>query len=201
MKAPPLEISRDDERATVARHSGATEVIAGPWRSPPKETQQRGGSLICRCARLRLHHLLASWHERIRERRRLRSLSALDDQLLRDIGFTRSELLQAGSKPFWCSGSASTEKSGGRVCEAKTISSKPCRIAYRAARSHLLLPVRISPQSPDEKRVFQDMTRSRPTPRLRTAASPLRYPRLALWVGMVVIPWTITAALCVAWFR
>jgi hypothetical protein len=44
------------------------------------------------------------------------------------------------------------------------------------------------------------MTRSELALRLRTTASPLDYFKLAVWIGMVVVPWTIIALICFAYF-
>ena len=48
-----------------------------------------------------LHRVLDRWSERIRSRRQMRNLAKLDDTLLDDLGFTRSQLVHEGSKPFW----------------------------------------------------------------------------------------------------
>ena len=42
--------------------------------------------------------LVLSWHERARQRRRLRSL---DDYMLRDIGLSRADVEGEADKPFW----------------------------------------------------------------------------------------------------
>ena len=39
-----------------------------------------------------------TWRDRARQRR---SLSQLDDRLLRDIGITRYDVLSEATKPFW----------------------------------------------------------------------------------------------------
>ncbi len=148
MKVPPFGNPRVDR----------ADVIAGPWRlQPSKQTPQRGETLIGRRTTLGLHRLLACWRERVRERRRLRSLSTLDDQLLRDIGFTRSELLHEASKPFWRAGAVPPEKDHG---DGKATACVPCRIVYRVTRSHLTLPVRLSLTPSSELRAFGDVTLS-----------------------------------------
>jgi uncharacterized protein YjiS (DUF1127 family) len=43
-------------------------------------------------------HLIATWIERVRQRR---ALAALDDRMLRDIGVTRAEAARETEKPFW----------------------------------------------------------------------------------------------------
>jgi uncharacterized protein YjiS (DUF1127 family) len=43
-------------------------------------------------------HLVLTWHERARQRRRLR---ALDDYMLRDIGLSRADVEGEADKPFW----------------------------------------------------------------------------------------------------
>lgn len=42
--------------------------------------------------------MLFAWHERARERR---ALSQLSDQMLHDIGVSRSEATQEAARPFW----------------------------------------------------------------------------------------------------
>lgn len=42
--------------------------------------------------------LVLTWHERTRQRRRLR---ALDDHMLRDIGLSRADVEGEAGKPFW----------------------------------------------------------------------------------------------------
>lgn len=113
-----------DGYATVDRHSGEMQVIAGLRRSPLNEMQQRAELFFGRRAMLRLRRLFAGWRERIRERRRLRGLATLDDQLLRDIGFTRSELLCEAAKPFWRAGRTQTKQSGDEMSGPTTASSR-----------------------------------------------------------------------------
>jgi uncharacterized protein YjiS (DUF1127 family) len=47
--------------------------------------------------------LLRTWAVRARQRR---ALAELDDQLLDDIGLTRSEARREAGKPFWSAGKA-----------------------------------------------------------------------------------------------
>ena len=47
---------------------------------------------------LRLALALLRWQETSSQRRRLLSL---DDRMLKDIGITRAEALQEGTRPFW----------------------------------------------------------------------------------------------------
>jgi uncharacterized protein YjiS (DUF1127 family) len=42
--------------------------------------------------------LILGWHERVRQRRHLRSL---DDYMLRDIGLSRADVEGEAGKPFW----------------------------------------------------------------------------------------------------
>ena len=42
--------------------------------------------------------ILSAWHERSHQRR---TLLALDDRMLKDIGISRAEARQEGRKPFW----------------------------------------------------------------------------------------------------
>ena len=42
--------------------------------------------------------LVLGWHERVRQRRHLRSL---DDYMLRDIGLSRADVEGEAGKPFW----------------------------------------------------------------------------------------------------
>ena len=46
----------------------------------------------------RLVQTLLLWHERARQRRHLQDLS---DDMLRDIGLTRADVLAETDKPFW----------------------------------------------------------------------------------------------------
>lgn len=45
-----------------------------------------------------LMHVLLRWLELAQQRRRL---LALDDRMLKDIGITRAEAMQEGTRPFW----------------------------------------------------------------------------------------------------
>ena len=45
--------------------------------------------------------LLKWWRERMRSRRQLRNLYALDDHILQDIGVTRAAFFWEAEKPFW----------------------------------------------------------------------------------------------------
>jgi uncharacterized protein YjiS (DUF1127 family) len=47
---------------------------------------------------VRLVLLVQIWQERAAERR---SLAALDDTALKDVGITRTEAMEEWSKPFW----------------------------------------------------------------------------------------------------
>jgi uncharacterized protein YjiS (DUF1127 family) len=42
--------------------------------------------------------LVLAWHERVRQRRHLRSL---DNHMLRDIGLSRADVEGEAAKPFW----------------------------------------------------------------------------------------------------
>jgi len=76
-----------DNDVAVDRCGGRSAIIAQQWRPrSPVEEQQCHESPIGRRAMLRLRGFLARRRERIRERWWPRSLSTLDDQLLRDIG-------------------------------------------------------------------------------------------------------------------
>jgi uncharacterized protein YjiS (DUF1127 family) len=129
MNASLSEKSQDD-CAAVDRHGG--------------KARRGAGSFFGGRAMLRLRRLLAGWRERIRERRRLRGLSTLDDRLLRDIGFTRSELRHRAAQPFWRAGSAQAEQSGGKIGGPTTIMCMCCRTVYRPARAGTPLPARLS---------------------------------------------------------
>jgi uncharacterized protein YjiS (DUF1127 family) len=52
-------------------------------------------------ALVRAVRLFVAWRNCVAERRQVRSLLALDDSLLRDIGVTRSELQFRASCAFW----------------------------------------------------------------------------------------------------
>ncbi len=73
----PTIITRHPNTVRVSRHFF---VATKPWR--PR----------------RLLALVLLWHERARQRDRLRQLDA---HALRDIGITREEALQESWKPFW----------------------------------------------------------------------------------------------------
>jgi uncharacterized protein YjiS (DUF1127 family) len=139
-----MKVPASDNPQIVTRAA----IIAGPWH-----LRRHGVPFIGRGATLRLQRLLACWRERVRERRRLRSLSALDDQLLRDIGFTRSELLHEALKPFWRAGAPPREK--GSI-EARAMADLPAHAVYRVTRSHLLLPVGLALASSGERRTLRD---------------------------------------------
>jgi uncharacterized protein YjiS (DUF1127 family) len=64
----------------------------GGWREAPRIVRRRRSPLIVLSARLR------RWRARVRERR---SLAAMDERLLRDIGITRLDRARECAKPFW----------------------------------------------------------------------------------------------------
>jgi uncharacterized protein YjiS (DUF1127 family) len=60
---------------------------------------QRAAAPITLRGRLnRLVQTLLLWHERARQRRHLQNLS---DDMLRDIGLSRADVLAEEAKPFW----------------------------------------------------------------------------------------------------
>jgi uncharacterized protein YjiS (DUF1127 family) len=65
---------------------------------------QHGGTAAIRLAEMlrragtRLVLALLRWQELAQQRRRLLSL---DDHMLKDIGLTRAEAMQEGTRPFW----------------------------------------------------------------------------------------------------
>jgi uncharacterized protein YjiS (DUF1127 family) len=69
------------------RTSQAT--VAGLTMRPRPRAAERVGRAV---------DLILAWHERARQRRRLRSL---DDYMLRDIGLSRADVEGEADKPFW----------------------------------------------------------------------------------------------------
>jgi uncharacterized protein YjiS (DUF1127 family) len=69
------------------RTSHAT--LAGLTASPRPLLVSRVGRVV---------DLVLIWHERVRQRRQLRSLST---HMLRDIGLSRADVEGEASKPFW----------------------------------------------------------------------------------------------------
>jgi uncharacterized protein YjiS (DUF1127 family) len=70
-------------------------------RSPGGGAVVGGAAALLRFLDNGLDHLverLFTWQRRIADRR---SLEALDDRMLRDIGITRAEVHHEVSKPFW----------------------------------------------------------------------------------------------------
>jgi uncharacterized protein YjiS (DUF1127 family) len=57
-----------------------------------------GPAAILRAAGARLVLALLQWHDVARQRRRL---LAMDDRMLKDIGITRADAWQEGTRPFW----------------------------------------------------------------------------------------------------
>jgi uncharacterized protein YjiS (DUF1127 family) len=144
-----------EESATADWCTPESSVIAGPWRLPtPKAAPQRPASRLGPHLTHRLHSLFIRWRERVRERRRLRGLSMLDEQLLLDIGFTRAELLHEAAKPFWRAGTVPPETGSGI---AGVIALAPCRAVYCVTRSQLSLPVRLPRTPPDLPQAITDL--------------------------------------------
>jgi uncharacterized protein YjiS (DUF1127 family) len=75
----------------------------------PGETELRGDAMLIRDGALpqllakflQATRVFALWRERIRRRRELRHLCALDDHILGDIGLARMQLFFEASKRFW----------------------------------------------------------------------------------------------------
>jgi uncharacterized protein YjiS (DUF1127 family) len=67
-------------------------IMDGGWRIS-RPLARRGGSPL-----VVLWAVLRCWRARLRERR---SLAAMDERLLRDIGITRLDRARECAKPFW----------------------------------------------------------------------------------------------------
>jgi uncharacterized protein YjiS (DUF1127 family) len=72
----------------MSAHFDTKRVIL-PRREP---VSAFGGTITAAVERMQ------TWRDRARQRR---SLSQLDDRLLRDIGITRYDVLSEARKPFW----------------------------------------------------------------------------------------------------
>ena len=77
------------------------QTTLSPGRAATRPPRRGGTNIWHNTALQQLIGLLRRWQERSRARRQLAMLCDLDDHILQDIGFTRSELRYAAEKPFW----------------------------------------------------------------------------------------------------
>ncbi len=74
-----------------------TYFLAGYEQASPKADAGISLSTLAVSVR-RLLDALGEWHDRAAQRRRL---LALDDRMLSDIGVSRADAWNEGTKPFW----------------------------------------------------------------------------------------------------